>query len=297
MLRSVPMMKVMQSCKACVQCVLWRSESTTGPLPPRMMMYLRTHPGLCDPLPYSHVLTGFQEGEIGITICTETLNHVSWTNSLNFNCCHSEKLLASIVVFISKNTYNDWAWLSPSVGICHTLPVSAKELVTDSRTKRQHDIPGVDWWTWQVSRWSLLPSFECKLPDSLSCLSTPLEGWKYLLSSRTAYCHICTFYICDAVALGHTESICSTKMLSYHVFLHQFVFPHLKKKHGIWLISSHQNCIWHLNRGLGKSLETVSANPRFVSESSARTESTSHLPLVSLSTWTKKTNVVNLDGK
>lgn len=151
----------------------------------------------------------------------------------------------------------DW---SPSAGICHTLPVSAKELVTDSRTKRQHDIPGVDWWTWQVSRWSLLPSFECKLPDSLSCLSTPLEGWKFLLSSRTAYCHICTCYICDAVVLGHTESICSTKMLLYDVFLHQFFFPHLKKKHGIWLISSHQNCIWHLNRGLGKSSETVSAN-------------------------------------
>lgn len=186
MLRSVPVMWVMQSCKACVQCVLW-SESTTGPLPPRMMMYLRTHPGLCDPLPYSHVLTGFQEGEIGITICTETLNHVSWTNSLNFNCCHSEELLASIVVFISKNTYNDSAWLSPSVGICHTLPVSAKEIVTDSRTKRLNDIPRVDWWTWQVSRWSLLPSFECKLPDSLSCLSTPLS---HLVLHTVIFVHV-----------------------------------------------------------------------------------------------------------
>lgn len=36
---------------------------------------------------------------------------------------------------------------------------------------------------------------------------------------------------------------------------------------------------------------------RFVSESSARTESTSHLPSVSLSTWTKKPTVVNLHGK
>ena len=142
----------------------------------------RTHLGLCDPLTPLQYLTSWRVSRRAI--------RANWDNNLHGDpqpCC---LLLLFLSAKITTKYYKDWAWLSPSGGDLSHVASHAKHLVTDSRTKRQHDILGIDWWTWQVSRWSLLPSFECKLPDSLSCLSTPLEDCKFLLSSRTAYCHI-----------------------------------------------------------------------------------------------------------